>query len=64
MDAILDGMKNTKEGDFESGHLETGLEEGTVSFMVNEDLALLIGTEYSSAQARALAAEAQYREAL
>ncbi len=61
---ILAGMQNTMSGDFESGHIEPGLEEGTVSFAVNENLSLLVGTSYSDAKSAALLAEAQYREAL
>jgi|MDSW01.1.fsa_nt_gb basic membrane protein A len=61
---ILDGMQKTMDGDFDSGHLTTGLEEGSVSFSVNENLSGIIGTEHLNVRDTALAAEAQYREAL
>lgn len=61
---ILDGMQKTMDGGFEAGHIETGVVEGTVSFSVNDNLAGMMGTSYLDSKEAALAAEAQYREAL
>ncbi len=61
---ILEGMQNTRDGDFESGHVAIGLEDGSVSFLANENFSLLLGSEYVNAQGDALAAEVQYREEL
>lgn len=61
---VADVMLKTRDGDFEPGHVVTGMSEGSVSFELNSAFSDIVGSAHLNAKDAALASEAQYREGL